>query len=84
MTFKDTFLNNKSILTGKYVRIDGRPGKILGGGGKALKMGFNMPSGFSTKREFTSGFVNWSNITPELRNEVLRHIPKSEGQQKLL
>lgn len=82
--FKDTFLANKSILTGKYVRINGRPGRILGGGGKALKMGFNMPSGFSTKKEFTSGFIDWNCMTPELRNEILRHVPKSEGQQKLL
>lgn len=84
MVFKDTFLNNKGILTGKYVRISGQPGKILGGGGKALKMGFNMPSGFSTKREFTSGFIDWNNVTPELRNEILNHIPKSAGQQTLL
>ena len=84
MVFKDTFLENKSILTGKYVRISGRPGRILGGGGKALKMGFNMPAGFSSKKEFTSGFIDWGNVTPELRNEILNHIPKSEGQQKLM
>lgn len=84
MVFKDTFLENKSILTGKYVRIGGRPGKILGGGGKALKMGFNMPQGFSSKKEQVSGFIDWNNVTPELRNKILHHIPKSEGQQKLM
>jgi len=82
--FKDTFKDNKSILTGKYVRINGRPGKILGGGEKALKMGFNMPQGFSTKKEMTSGFIDWGNITPELRHEILNHVPKSKGQQTLL
>lgn len=84
MVFKDIFLDNKSILTGKYVRISGRPGKILGGGGKALKMSFNMPAGFSTKKEQVSGFIDWSNVTPELRHEILNHIPKSQGQQTLL
>lgn len=82
--FKDTFLNNKNILTGKYVRINGRPGKVLGGGNKALKMGFSMPQGFSSKKEQVSGFIDWSNITPELRHEILNHVPKSQGQQTLL
>lgn len=82
--FKDTFKNNKSILTGKYVRVNGRPGKILGGGEKALKMGFNMPQGFSSKKEQVSGFIDWNNVTPELRHEILNHVPKSQGQQTLL
>lgn len=82
--FKDICLNNKSILTSKYVRISGRPGRIQGMGNKALKMSFPMPQGFSTKKEITQGFIDWENITPNLRNEILNHIPKSEGQQTLL
>ena len=82
--FKDIALNNKSILTNKYVRISGRPGQVKGMGQKALKMGFPMPSGFSTKKEIVQGFINWENITPELRHEILNHVPKSQGQQTLL
>lgn len=82
--FKDTFKDNKDILTGKYVRINGRPARILGGGNQALKLGFRMPEGFSNKTEYISGFVSWGNATQALRHEVLRHVPKSEGQQTLL
>ena len=82
--FKDTCLSNKSILTNKFVRISGRPSQIKGMGNKALKMGFPMPSGFSQKKEVVQGFINWEDITPELRHEILNHVPKSQGQQTLL
>jgi len=82
--FKDNCLNHKDILTNKFVRISGRPGQIKGMGNKALKMGFPMPNGFSQKKEIVQGFVNWENVTSDLRNEILRHIPQSEAQQTLL
>jgi len=84
MSFKDNCLENKSILTNKFVRISGRPGQVKGMGNKALKMGFPMPSGFSQKKEVVQGFINWEDTTPELKREILRYIPQSEGQQTLL
>lgn len=82
--FKDTCLSNKSILTNKFVRVSGRPGQVKGMGNKALKMGFPMPTGFSNKKEIVQGFIDWDDVTVDLRSEILRHVPKSQGQQTLL
>ena len=84
MSFKDNCLANKSILTNKFVRINGRPGQVRGMGNKALKMGFPMPTGFSQKKEVVQGFINWEDVTVDLRREILRHVPQSQGQQTLL
>lgn len=78
------YLSNKKVLMGKVIRINGRPAKISGMGNKALKLAFPMPNGFSNKKEISQGFVNWEDLSTELRNELNKLLPQKEGQQKLL
>lgn len=83
MSLKNDCLKNKKTLMNKFIRVHGRPAKIVGMGGKTIKLGFPMPNGFSHKAEMVTGFVNWENITPELSTELRRILPVKEGQQTL-
>lgn len=82
MSLKNDCLANRKTLMNKFIRINGSPAKIIGMGGKTLKLGFLMPADFSHKAEMTTGFVDWENITPELSAELRRILPKG-GQQTL-
>ena len=82
MSLKQDCLDNKKYLMNKFIRVSGFPAKIVGMGGKTLKLGFPMHAGFSHKSEMTTGFVDWENITPELSAELRRILPKG-GQQTL-
>lgn len=83
MSLKQDCLDNKKYLMNKFIRVNGRPAKIVGMGGKTIKLGFPMASGFSHKSEMVTGFVNWENITPELSAELRRILPTKGGQQTL-
>lgn len=83
MSLKQDCLDNKKYLMNKFIRVNGRPAKIVGMGGKTLKLGFPMPNGFSHKTEMTTGFVDWENITPELSAKLRKILPKKGGQQTL-
>lgn len=77
------YLNHKSQLVNKFIRINGSPAKIAGMGNKALKLAFPMPNGFSHKKEVVQGFINWTDLTPELTEELNKLLPSKEGQQTL-
>lgn len=77
------YLDNKKTLVNKFIRINGQPAKIAGMGNKALKLAFPMPNGFSHKKEVVQGFINWTDLTPELTEELNKLLPTKEGQQTL-
>lgn len=85
MTISSIVNNNKKLYLNKVVRVNGIPAKIAGAGPKSLVLKFNMPKGFSTVDELTKGFVNWNNMTPDLR-EQLESIwnNRPQGQQRLV
>lgn len=76
-------LTNKKQLVNKFIRVNGMPAKILGMGKQSLKLGFPQPKGFSLTKEMNSGFVKWTSVTPELKAELEKLLPKPQGQQTL-
>ena len=81
--FKTKCLDNKEHLMNKFIRINGQPARVIGMGGQSIKLSFPQPKGFSLTKEMNSGFVKWESITPELKAELERLLPKPQGQQTL-
>ena len=83
MNLKENCKNNRDLVVGKIIRISGRPAKIVGFGGKAIKLAFVMPKGFSVKQEVIQGFVNWEDISPEFRKELQALLPEPTKKDDL-
>lgn len=82
MNIKESFKENRKEVVNKIVRINGQPAKIVGFGDKAIKLAFVMPAKFSVKKEVTQGFVNWEDITKELREELKALLPKPKNLEE--
>ena len=76
MNLKENCKANRDLVVNKLVRINGQPAKIVGVGNKAIKLAFVMPSKFSNKKEVVKGFVNWEDISTELRKELQALLPE--------
>lgn len=76
MNLKENCKANRKSVVGKLIRINGQPAKIVGFGDKAIKLAFVMPNKFSVKKEVTQGFVNWEDITKELREKLKALLPE--------
>lgn len=82
MNIKESFKENRKEVVNKIVRINGQPAKIVGFGDKAIKLAFVMPAKFSVKKEVTQGFVNWEDITKELREELKALLPEPKNLEE--
>lgn len=82
MNIKESFKENRKEVVNKIVRINGQPAKIVGFGNKAIKLAFVMPAKFSVKKEVTQGFVNWEDITKELREELKALLPEPKNLEE--
>ena len=69
----------KSQLVKKTVEIQNTKCVIVGVGAKAFKMGFKAPTGFSSKGELATFFVNVSDMSPEFKAQVDSFLPKDGG-----
>lgn len=82
MNIKESFKENRKEVVNKIVRINGQSAKIVGFGNKAIKLAFVMPAKFSVKKEVTQGFVNWEDITKELREELKALLPEPKNLEE--
>ena len=69
----------KSELVKKTVEINNTKCVIVGVGSKAFKMGFKAPTGFSSKGELATFFVNVKDMSPEFKSQVDAFLPKDGG-----
>lgn len=82
MNIKENCKTNRDEIINKLVRVNGQPAKIVGFGDKAIKLAFVMPAKFSVKKEVTQGFVNWEDITKELREELKALLPEPKNLEE--
>lgn len=81
-TFGKKLQDHRSFVVGSTIRIYGVSATISGLGKKAIRFKSQVPKGFSTKKEFTEFFVDYSNITNELFEQLNELIP-SPSQKTL-